>query len=72
VLAERGSEGWESLEKYVEKENEEVVGSVNGKGMVGRMMSKRKGPSGVLAASQLCYAMLTTRLGLSIWLSVEI
>jgi hypothetical protein len=29
-------------------------------------------PGGVLAASQLCYAMLTTRLGLSIWLSVEI
>jgi hypothetical protein len=34
--------------------------------MVGRIMSKTKGPGGALAASQLCYAMLTTRLGLKL------
>ncbi len=34
MLAERGSEGWESLLKYAENENEEVVGSVNGNGML--------------------------------------
>jgi hypothetical protein len=34
--------------------------------MVGRMMSKTKGPGGVVAASQLCYATLTTRLGLKL------
>jgi hypothetical protein len=46
--------------------------------MVGRMMSKTKGPGWVLVASQLCYGMLTIRLGLKlvdkdrIWLSVKI
>lgn len=34
MLADKGSEGCESLLKYVENENDEVVGSVNEKGMV--------------------------------------
>jgi len=36
VLAESGRDGCESLLKYEEKENEEVVGSVNGKGILRR------------------------------------
>lgn len=34
VLAVKGSEGCESLVKYDEKENEDVVGSSSGKGMI--------------------------------------
>jgi hypothetical protein len=34
VLAERGSDGCESQLKKVEKENEDVVGSVKGYGIV--------------------------------------
>lgn len=34
MLADRGSEGCESHVKYVEKENEDVVGSMNGYGML--------------------------------------
>jgi len=34
VLALRGSEGWVSQLKLAEYENEEVVGSTKGKGMV--------------------------------------
>ncbi len=34
VLAERGSDGCESLLKYTEKEKEDVVGSVNGNGIM--------------------------------------
>jgi hypothetical protein len=34
VLAVRGSDGCELLSKYAEKENNEVVGSVKGNGMI--------------------------------------
>lgn len=34
VLADKGRDGCESLLKYDENENEEVVGRVNGKGIV--------------------------------------
>jgi hypothetical protein len=34
VLAVKGRDGCESLLKYAENEKEEVVGSVNGKGMM--------------------------------------
>jgi hypothetical protein len=34
VLARKGRDGCEELSKHVEKEKDEVVGNVNGKGMI--------------------------------------
>lgn len=34
VLAAKGRDGWVGDSRYVEKENAEVVGRVNGKGML--------------------------------------